>query len=127
MIEPDTGLVEVASGGHLPPLLVRADGSSTWLEAAGQAVGSGRPGSGSIASAEILPGDVLVLYTDRMVAGRGDLVEGLSSLRASAVALRHQPAEGWAQRVLSAVAADASQQATVAALRVLDPVAASTA
>ncbi|HSO04591.1 MAG TPA: SpoIIE family protein phosphatase [Candidatus Limnocylindrales bacterium] len=122
VLEPDTGLVEVASGGHLPPLLVRADGSSTWLEAAGQAVGSVRLGSQSIASAEMLPGDVLVLYTDRMVTGRGDLVEGLSSLRASAVALRHQPAEGWAQRVLTAVQAGTPEPAAVAALRVLDPV-----
>jgi len=121
-IEPDTGLVEVASGGHLPPLLVRADGSSTWLEAAGQAVGSQRPGSQSIASAELLPGDVLVLYTDQLIGVRGDLVEGLSSLRAAAVALRHQPAEGWARRVLTAVREGSAKPATLAALRVRDDV-----
>ncbi len=120
VIDPDTGLVQVASGGHLPPLLVRADGSSTWLEATGQAVGSARAGSQSIASAELLPGDVLLLYTHQVVTGRGDLVEGLSSLRAAAVALRHQPSEGWAQRALIAVHGGSANQATLAALRVLD-------
>jgi PAS domain-containing protein len=122
VIDPDTGLVEVASGGHLPPLLVRGDGSSTWLEAAGQPLGAARPGSQSIASAELRRGDVLVLYTDPLVAGRGDLVEGLSSLRAAAVALRNQPPEGWARRVLTAVHSGSPTQATVAALRVHDSV-----
>jgi hypothetical protein len=119
VIEPDTGVVEVVSGGHLPPLLVHADGSSTWLEATGQPIGSARPGSQSMASGELLPGDVLVLYTDRVAASRGDHVEGLSSLRAAAVALRNQPSEGWAQRVLSAVNAGSPDQGTIAALRVL--------
>lgn len=120
VIDPDTGLVEVASGGHLPPLLVRGDGSSTWLEADGQPLGAARPGSQSIASAELRPGDVLVLYTDPLVTGRGDLVEGLSSLRAAAVALRNQPSEGWARRVLTATHSGSPTQATVAALRVHD-------
>jgi PAS domain-containing protein len=118
VIDPDTGLVQVASGGHLPPLLVRPDGSSTWLEAAGQAMGSADAGSKSIASAELLPGDRLLLYTNEVVTGRGDLVEGLSSLRAAAVALRHQPAEGWAQRALTAVHTGSPHPATLAALRV---------
>jgi len=120
VIEPDTGLVQVASGGHMPPLLVRTDGSSTWLEATGQAVGSARAGSQSIASAELLPGDVLLLYTHQVVTGRGDLVEGLSSLRAAAVALRHQPFDGWAQRALTAVHGGSANQATLAALRIPD-------
>ena len=120
VIDADTGLVQVASGGHLPPLLVRPDGSSTWLEASGQAVGTTRPGSNSIASAELRPGDVLLLYTNEVVAGRDDLVEGLSSLRATAVALRHQPSEGWAQRALTAVHAGSPDRATLAALRVAD-------
>ena len=99
---------------------MRPDGTSTWLEATGQAVGSARAGSTSIASAELLPGDLLLLYTNQVVTGRGDLVEGLSSLRAAAVALRHQPSEGWAQRALTAVHAGSPHQATLAALRILD-------
>lgn len=118
VIDPDTGLVQVASGGHLPPLLVRPDGSSTWLEASGRAIGAARPGSSSIASAELRPGDLLLLYTSEVVAGRGDLVEGLSSLRATAVAMRHQPSKGWAQRALTAVHAGSHDRATLAALRV---------
>lgn len=118
VIDSDTGMVQVASGGHLPPLVVRPDGSSTWLEASGQAVGTTRPGSHSIASAELRPGDLLLLYTNEVVAGRNDLVEGLTSLRATAVALRHQPSEGWSQRALTALHAGSPDRATLAALRV---------
>ena len=120
VIDPDTGLVQVASGGHLPPLLIRPDGSSTWLEATGQAVGSARAGSNSIASAELMPGDLLLLYTNEVVTGRGDLVEGLSSLRSASVALRHQPSDGWAQRALTAVQPGSPHPAALAALRIVD-------
>jgi hypothetical protein len=67
-----------------------------------------------------MPGDLLLLYTNEVVTGRGDLVEGLSSLRSASVALRHQPSDGWAQRALAAVQPGSPHQVTLAALRIVD-------
>lgn len=128
VLEPDTGLVQVASGGHLPPLLIGADGSTRWLEAAGDGVGSRTPGSRSVVSATLRPGDIVLLYTDQVTDWRGDVVEGLLALRSTAVALRHQPADGWARRVLTAlVPTDGASTGSLATLRLSGTALANTA
>ncbi len=77
-----TGRLEVASAGHLPPLLVRPDGSSVYLE-----VPPAPPlgiGGGPIDSQEftIDDGSVFVLYTDGLVENRTrDIDDGLARLR----------------------------------------------
>ena len=77
-----TGTCEVASAGHLPPLLVRPDGSSVYLE-----VPPAPPlgiGEGPISSREftIDDGSLLVLYTDGLVENRTrDIDDGLARLR----------------------------------------------
>ena len=103
IIEPETGHVQAAMGGAPPPLVVRAQGGAEWLEAAGRGLGSGRPGSRSVVSSELGPGDTLVLYSDGVVDGGRDVVAGLAGLRSTAVALRKQPVGGLARRALDAV------------------------
>ena len=77
-----TGTCELASAGHLPPLLVRPDGSNEFLD-----VLPSPPlgiGTGPIQSRvlEIEDGSLLVLYTDGLVEKRtADIDEGLSRLR----------------------------------------------
>ncbi len=77
-----TGTCEVASAGHLPPLLVRPDGSSIYLE-----VPPAPPlgiGEGPIDSQEfaIDDGSLIVLYTDGLVENRTrDIDDGLARLR----------------------------------------------
>ncbi len=77
-----TGVLEVASAGHLPPLLVRPDGSSVYLE-----VPPAPPlgiGEGPIHSREftIDDGSLFVLYTDGLVENRTrDIDDGLARLR----------------------------------------------
>jgi hypothetical protein len=44
-----------------------------------------------------------VLYTDGLVEATRDVVAGLLGMRASAVALRQAPADGWAQRLVESV------------------------
>jgi serine phosphatase RsbU (regulator of sigma subunit) len=77
-----TGTCEVASAGHLPPLLVRPGGSSEFLDAApAPPLGVGE---GPIESRvyEIDDGSLLVLYTDGLVEDRNrDIDDGLSYLR----------------------------------------------
>jgi serine phosphatase RsbU (regulator of sigma subunit)/anti-sigma regulatory factor (Ser/Thr protein kinase) len=76
------GTCEVASAGHLPPLLVRPDGSSIFLD-----VPPAPPlgiGEGLIQSQEfqIDDGSLFVLYTDGLVEKRDrDIDDGLTRLR----------------------------------------------
>jgi serine phosphatase RsbU (regulator of sigma subunit)/anti-sigma regulatory factor (Ser/Thr protein kinase) len=77
-----TGTCEVASAGHLPPLLVHPDGSNELLDvlpAPPLGVGTGLIQSRTLT---IEDGSLLVLYTDGLVEKRGrDIDEGLGRLR----------------------------------------------
>ena len=76
------GTCEVASAGHLPPLLVRPDGNSEFLDVAPApplGVGEGIIDSRTF---EIEDGSLLVLYTDGLVESRdSDIDDGLKRLR----------------------------------------------
>ena len=76
------GTCEVASAGHLPPLLVRPDGSSEFLDvspAPPLGVGEGLISSRTF---EIEDGSLFVLYTDGLVESRGrDIDDGLKRLQ----------------------------------------------
>ena len=77
-----TGTCEIASAGHLPPLLVRPDGTNELLElpqAPPLGVGTGLIQSRTL---HVEDGTLLVLYTDGLVEKRSrDIDEGLSRLR----------------------------------------------
>lgn len=103
-VDPSTGEVCVAGGGHPPPLVIRAaSGSTEWMEVPGRGVGTPDPGSDATVTTRLGPGDCLVLYTDGLVEATRDVVAGLLAMRASAVALRREPAEGWAQQLVERV------------------------
>ncbi len=77
-----SGAMEVASAGHLPPLLIPPNGSSEFLDVAPApplGVGEG-PVSSRIFDIE--DGSLLVLYTDGLVESRGrDIDDGLKRLQ----------------------------------------------
>jgi serine phosphatase RsbU (regulator of sigma subunit)/anti-sigma regulatory factor (Ser/Thr protein kinase) len=77
-----TGMCEVASAGHLPPLLVRPDGTNELLDvpqAPPLGVGSGLIQSRTLS---VEDGSLLVLYTDGLVEKRSqDIDEGIGRLR----------------------------------------------
>jgi serine phosphatase RsbU (regulator of sigma subunit) len=83
-VAPGTGRVRYGSAGHLPPLLVAADGSARFLRGgasapllAFEAVEEG--------VAELAPGERIVLYTDGLVERRREPIDdGLERLRAAA-------------------------------------------
>ena len=78
-----SGTLEVASAGHLPPLLVAPDGSNEYLEVP-PAPPLGVSGSATIESREfqVEDGSVFVIYTDGLVENRGrDIDDGLARLR----------------------------------------------
>lgn len=78
-----TGTLEIASAGHLPPLLVRPDGSNELLEVP-PAPPLGVAGGAAIESREftVEDGSLFVIYTDGLVESRGrDIDDGLARLR----------------------------------------------
>jgi serine phosphatase RsbU (regulator of sigma subunit) len=76
------GTCEVASAGHLPPLLVRPDGTNEFLDvspAPPLGIGAGQIKSRTL---DIDDGSLLVLYTDGLVEKRtADIDEGLTRLQ----------------------------------------------
>jgi serine phosphatase RsbU (regulator of sigma subunit)/anti-sigma regulatory factor (Ser/Thr protein kinase) len=79
-----TGEIELATAGHLPPLLVHPDGSNEYLEATPSpplGVGNG------VVDTMVIPvedGSLFVLYTDGLVESRDrDISEGLDRLRSA--------------------------------------------
>jgi serine phosphatase RsbU (regulator of sigma subunit) len=103
-----TGSLEVASAGHLPPLLVPPKGSSEFLD-----VSPAPPlgiGEGPISSRtfEIKDGSLFVLYTDGLVESRGrDIDDGLKRLKSvfgrTSVG---EPLEALAKAALAGVSSD---------------------
>jgi serine phosphatase RsbU (regulator of sigma subunit)/anti-sigma regulatory factor (Ser/Thr protein kinase) len=102
------GTCEVASAGHLPPLLVRPDGSNELLDvlpAPPLGVGSGLIQSRVL---DIEDGSLLVLYTDGLVEKRTrDIDEGLGRLREIfGPGSADQPLEELCRATLAGVYAD---------------------
>jgi len=63
-IETGSGLFTYTSAGHNPALLVRSDGSSEWLDVRGIALGLVRQADYPVGAGRLLPGDILVIYSD---------------------------------------------------------------
>jgi serine phosphatase RsbU (regulator of sigma subunit) len=103
-----TGSLEVASAGHLPPLLVPPKGSSEFLD-----VSPAPPlgiGEGPISSRtfDIKDGSLFVLYTDGLVESRGrDIDDGLKRLQSVfGPTSAREPIEALAKAALAGVSSD---------------------
>ncbi|MEV5571231.1 SpoIIE family protein phosphatase [Spirillospora sp. NPDC052269] len=104
-----TGKLEVASAGHLPPLLAAPDGGNAYLEVP-PAPPLGVVGGAAIESREftVEDGSVFVIYTDGLVENRGrDIDDGLARLRSLFTAETvGRPMEDLAKATLAGVYAD---------------------
>jgi light-regulated signal transduction histidine kinase (bacteriophytochrome) len=72
VLDPVTGEVEHSSAGHLPPLLVRADGSTAWQRVLGSPLIGLLDGEPATARVTLAPGDALLLLTDGLIERRGE-------------------------------------------------------
>ena len=66
-LEPHTGTITFANCGHNPALLIRAGGTRDLLTSGGPALGMWHGATFAPGAASILPGDILVLYTDGVI------------------------------------------------------------
>jgi hypothetical protein len=107
--------------GHLPPIVVR-DGTVVQLSEAGGAMvgfGSGGRSSGRYG---LVPGDVLVLYTDGLIERRDrTLREGLTALVEAAGQIGTLEAAGVGEELLSRLAGNPEDDIAVVVVRVPDP------
>jgi PAS domain S-box-containing protein len=100
--------VRIARGGHLPPLVLRVDGSVESLMCPGTLLGTFPEVRLEEGRATLGPGDALVLYTDGVTeAGAPDRPLGETGLRAGLAACAGASAETIARR-LEDLARDAS-------------------
>jgi serine phosphatase RsbU (regulator of sigma subunit) len=91
-----------SSAGHLPPLLLHADGTVDALTSTPERLlGTDSPGPRTDHTAVLHPGDTLLLYTDGLVEhARTPLDEGLARLAATLAELHRQPLEALCDGLL---------------------------
>ena len=90
-LDPRTGRLHLAGGGHPPALLVPRAGPAGYLEAGGRPVGYPLAGSDGVTERDLAPGDLVLLYTDGLIEVRKDVVEGLDTLARGAAARAGSP------------------------------------
>jgi hypothetical protein len=107
--------------GHLPPLVFRESGVLTLDGAGGAMIGFGSGGR-TTATVDLVPGDVLVLYTDGLIERRDrTLRDGLAALSAAGAAGGGTDAAGIGEELLSRLADAPEDDVAVVVVRVPDP------
>ena len=107
--------------GHLPALLVR-DGHVTELDEAGGRLIGISVGLRTTTEVALLPGDVLVLYTDGLIERRArTLRAGLAALREAAGSVTATDAAGIGEDLLARLADNPEDDVAVVVVRVPDP------
>ncbi len=118
ILDPASGVLEYASAGHPPMLVVAPGGAVTVLDQAQSAPLSGGPARPRRTAATTLePGSLLVLYSDGLVERRGErLSDGLARLVAAAPALADAPVDAVYDRLVSALGVEHERDDDVAVL-----------
>jgi PAS domain S-box-containing protein len=115
-LDPRTGRLRVASGGHPPALVVSADGRVRQITATGGAIGWPGAGSDGVEEVVLAPGDGLLLYTDGLVEARKDILEGLESLARETASVAHLPVEEMTDELVARALAGAERRDDTLAL-----------
>ena len=90
VLEPRSGRLRYACGGHLPGLLVRADGEREWLSEGGAPVGLLSDSQFRCGETALQPGDTLALYTDGVVEAEDGREEPFGADRLAAIVERER-------------------------------------
>src|SRR4029077_19466800 len=104
-VENDGRRLRYVNAGHVPPVIVRADGGHEWLETGGTVVGLLPDPCYECGSVELAPGDLLVACTDGITEAmdaNGD-EDGKPRLAASVGKCRDQQPKEILRRILEEV------------------------
>lgn len=85
LLDPATGEVEYSGAGHLPPLVVRADGSAAWEPVLGSPLIGLLAGEPAWGRTTLAPGDALLLFTDGVIERRRESLRDALARTAEAV------------------------------------------
>jgi serine phosphatase RsbU (regulator of sigma subunit)/anti-sigma regulatory factor (Ser/Thr protein kinase)/transcriptional regulator with GAF, ATPase, and Fis domain len=120
VLDPDTGVLDYASAGHPPMLLVRPTGETAWLDESRATPLCGAAGDElPEATTVVEPGSLLLLYTDGLVERRGeDITSGLARLAELARGHAAEPVDRICDRLLQELLVDAGQPDDVVLLGV---------
>lgn len=100
IIEPETGQLTYCCAGHNPPILVRSNGDISELSTPGIALGVLEDVQLNQACVTMLPGDVLVCYTDGVTEGFNETNDQFGTARLMDI-IRKQRTNSAAQLVTS--------------------------
>ena len=119
--QADGWSLRYSRAGHLPPLLIRQGEARQLLGGAGTMVGFGT-GRRTADEVALLPGDVLVLYTDGLIERRArKLQDGLAELIEIGSAVGPTDAAGVGEELLSRLADAPEDDIAVVVVRIPDP------
>src|SRR5262249_7023780 len=106
--DPETRELVLVQAGHLPPVLVDADGEAEFLHLASQPpIGRGLLASGQPEpiSMALSPGATVLLYTDGLIERRGEVIDdGLARLLEHAAGTAHLAPEELCDHLLDKLA-----------------------
>ena len=107
VLDTASGRLRYVNCGHNPPLLLRGTGAGETLRLGGPALGLFAGASFEAGTAELGPGDTLVLYTDGVVepANGADADFGVERLEAAVRAAAGRPASEALRSVIDATRA----------------------
>lgn len=103
-LDPVTGMLRWANAGHVPPILVSADGqASTLRQGAGTPLGAPGRRHGRDVEVVLEPGDTLLLYTDGVVERRDEVIEtGIDHLLQTVASRHGLPLDATAEAIIAA-------------------------
>lgn len=113
--------LQYTRAGHLPPLVARGSQVVQLAEAGGAMIGFGSGGRSS-GRYDLLPGDVLILYTDGLIERRDrTLRQGLGALVDATARIGTMDAAGVGEELLSRLADAPEDDVALVVVRVPDP------
>ncbi|HUI43145.1 MAG TPA: PP2C family protein-serine/threonine phosphatase [Terriglobia bacterium] len=119
-----TRLLRYVNAGHSPPMVIRRDGSVTWLKAGGAPLGIFPDWAYEEGAVQLDPGDLVLAYTDGVTEAVNPAGQewGAEGLRRAAAEHATQPADGVVCAIFAAMdeftRGRQTDDATVAVLRV---------
>lgn len=102
--DPRSTQVAIGNAGHLPPLLIHADGATEFLDVPPSVPLGARPERRDNTAVTLLPGQTLLLYTDGLIERRDEDIDvGLDRLAEHAATLATSSLSGGLTRLIDVV------------------------